>query len=246
MATAKLGLELSLGPDLWSLTRAQINANFQGIDDKFGIVICTSATRPSSPFAGQMIYETDTQFTYVRNVANTLWTMTANIPSVASTAAISSPFTGQVVFVTTGNTFYRYTGASWVVYSLFSHSSNNTVSTGEQTSSTSYTALTTAGPAVTIDSKGTQALVCIRATGFGTTATARGIAISFAISGATTLASSDSNGALATCNQDGYGFTMMSVQLVTITAGSNTYTMQYKTSALTSQFQARRMFVFAP
>jgi hypothetical protein len=231
---------------LWSLTRADINANFQTIDDKFGTVICTSATRPSSPYAGQAIYETDTRFIYVRNSTNTVWQMYGNVPSVATTASLPTGYNGQLVFVTTGNVMYRFNGSSWVIHNLFFYSSNNTVSAAENSVSTSYAALTTAGPAVTLTSVGTQALVCMRCIAFGTDATFRGVAASFAISGATTLASSDSNGAVATANNAGYGFTLMSTQLVTITPGTNTYTMQYKTSALTSTFQSRRLFVFAP
>lgn len=38
---------------------------------------------------------------------------TSSVPVVSSTADITSPFTGQVVFNTTYNKLYRYTGSAW-------------------------------------------------------------------------------------------------------------------------------------
>lgn len=40
----------------------------------------------------------------------------SSIPVVSSTADITSPFTGQIVFNTTDNALYRYTGSAWAVY----------------------------------------------------------------------------------------------------------------------------------
>jgi hypothetical protein len=39
-----------------------------------------------------------------------------SIPVVATTADISAPYTGQIVFATTNLKLYRYTGAAWAVY----------------------------------------------------------------------------------------------------------------------------------
>lgn len=62
-----------------------------------GPFICTSATRPGSPFEGQLIYETDTdtasfytgsawqRFGSVRRVSGTTYTMTASFALVTST-----------------------------------------------------------------------------------------------------------------------------------------------------------------
>lgn len=41
---------------------------------------------------------------------------TASIPVVSSTASITSPFTGQVIFNTTDNMLYRYDGSAWVAF----------------------------------------------------------------------------------------------------------------------------------
>lgn len=40
----------------------------------------------------------------------------SSIPIVSSTSDITSPFTGQLVFNTTGNTLHRYTGSTWTLY----------------------------------------------------------------------------------------------------------------------------------
>lgn len=48
-----------------------INANLNAIDLNIGYRVCTSSTRPSSPFVGQTIYETDTGDTYYRNNSTT-------------------------------------------------------------------------------------------------------------------------------------------------------------------------------
>ena len=43
----------------------KLNGNFDIIDSKIGTAVVTSSTRPSAPFAGQQIYETNTKLTYV-------------------------------------------------------------------------------------------------------------------------------------------------------------------------------------
>ena len=39
---------------------ADINSNMDDIDDVIGAPVVTSTTRPGTPFAGQIIYESDT------------------------------------------------------------------------------------------------------------------------------------------------------------------------------------------
>ena len=61
--TTRLGLRK---PDPDPLTgdfvdaQADLNDNWDNIDGKIGLVVCTSGTRPGSPFTGMTIYETDT------------------------------------------------------------------------------------------------------------------------------------------------------------------------------------------
>lgn len=231
------------------ISRAEFNQAYLDIENKALPVVCTSGTRPSSPMPGQLIYETDTRFLYQRNAANSLWVMIGNIPSVSSTGAITTPFTGQVVFVTTGNVFYRYTGSVWSVYSIFTHSLAATVSTAEATTSTSYVDLTTVGPTATITSVGTTALVIFGCKIFRTSGSgALDQAMSVAVSGATTTAASDAFAFInGTSDNTGFGRRGTSWVQLTITPGSNTYTAKYKCSAATSgTFQDRRMWVYAP
>lgn len=57
-STSKLGLVKPDGTD--DVDIAVLNANADKIDAASGLTVCTSGTRPSVPFTGQLIYETDT------------------------------------------------------------------------------------------------------------------------------------------------------------------------------------------
>jgi hypothetical protein len=50
---------------------ADLNTNADDIDAAVGMTICTSTTRPSSPWDGQSIHETDTDNSFVWN--GTAW-----------------------------------------------------------------------------------------------------------------------------------------------------------------------------
>jgi hypothetical protein len=92
-------INLLNGPDL--ITRAAFNANFQALADLLGVIVCTAGTRPSTPYPGQVIYETDTQTTRVRNLANTAWTGTASPVFVCTTGTRpATPFAGQMIYET--------------------------------------------------------------------------------------------------------------------------------------------------
>jgi hypothetical protein len=67
--TARLGLIKQAGGDFISV--AQLNTALDTIDQNIGLRICTSGTRPNTPYLGQTIYETDTKSTYFWN--NTIW-----------------------------------------------------------------------------------------------------------------------------------------------------------------------------
>ena len=114
------------------------------------------------------------------------------------------------------------------------------VDTSEGTTSTSYVALATAGPAVTVVT-GVKALVWVTADLLCNTAgqTAR---TTFNVSGATTIAESDTL-ALRNTNIAAIRATA-GPTTVALTPGSNTFTMTYRTSgASTSTFGNRRIFV---
>lgn len=105
-----------------------------------------------------------------------------------------------------------------------------TVSTSSTTSSTAYTNLAaTVGPTVTVTT-GTQALVWIAA-GMSTDTTNAAILASCVVSGASSIAADDTfsitlDGVVAN-NTMRYG----SAHLFTLTAGSNVFTMVYRTGS---------------
>lgn len=96
--SSKLGLVLPDGTDPVSRVN-HLNGNWELLDDAVGTITCTSGTRPATPYAGQLIYESDTRKIMVRNISNTSWTGPINgTPVVNTTADISSPYNGQTVF----------------------------------------------------------------------------------------------------------------------------------------------------
>ncbi len=119
-----------------------------------------------------------------------------------------------------------------------------TVATAENRNSTSYGALATAGPAVTLTT-GTTALVTV--TALMTTANAsKTCAMGFAISGVTTVAASDAQALMVrlTATSDTNRFSA-TFNVTGLTAGSNTFTAQYKdvTTANSCTFTDRNLAV---
>ncbi len=115
------------------------------------------------------------------------------------------------------------------------------VSAYEGTSAGSYTDLTTSGPVVTITT-GTKALVTISSE-LNVDASNRGGFVSFAVSGATTLAASDRY-SLYFYNTNTLYCQASATYLVTgLTAGSNTFTAKYKTNGNTVYFTDRTLTV---
>lgn len=120
-----------------------------------------------------------------------------------------------------------------------------TIATSQTTASTTYTDLATVGPAVTLTT-GTKVVVCLTCdigpVGAGTMGAA-----AFAISGATTLAATDdfSCGRFSYSASGGRGVVSF-VGVVTVTAGSNTFTMKYKRgTGNPSDFAFRNITVIA-
>ena len=157
--------------------------------------VCTSTTRPTAPYEGQMIYETDTNLLLV------------------------------------------YNGSAWVCITPQSA----TVATTQTTTSTSYTDLTTSGPAVTL-ATGTSALVTVAFQGYNSGAGYLSY-MSVAVSGATTIAAADSTAAVV--RYDNNISASATFLLTGLTAGSNTFTAKYKTStaATTATFINRHLTV---
>lgn len=175
----------------------------------------------------------------------------ASVADRDGASGITSPYAGQYAVTNDTRTLWIYTGSAWVTEFeklLTSFGSSATVATDETTTSSSYTDLATAGPSVTLTSSGTRALIWFGAHGSNNTANCASLA-TVAVSGATTLAAADANGALwgeyTTANLSSE---MSQFMVVTITPGSNTYTLKYKRggSGGTALFGRRRIYVLAP
>jgi hypothetical protein len=95
-----------------------LNANSDKIDTVAGMVYASSSTRPSTPFQGQPVYESDTGNTLVHNGSSPAsggWEY-ITVPVVAATSSFSSPNSGQLLMLSTENMLYRYTGSAWAPY----------------------------------------------------------------------------------------------------------------------------------
>lgn len=129
--TTKLGLVKPASSDLVDIS--VINANYDKIDTTAGVTVCTSTTRPASPYAGQLVFETDTLNQRIWNATTSTWILFAGTPVGAIiTVAVNTPPTGWLlcdgsVFANTlypelatalGNTFGGTSGTSFAVPDL--------------------------------------------------------------------------------------------------------------------------------
>ena len=150
---------------------------------------------------------------------------------------------GQLCYLEDSNIVQYYDGAAWATVGPSAlTTATATVATSQSTSSVTYTDLATAGPAVTLTT-GTKVLVFTNTE--VSTAAGRYVFADFAISGATTRAASDD-----TCIKMGTDADSMQTRngvanLMTVTAGSNTFTMKYRVNAGTNSFANRSIVVVA-
>jgi hypothetical protein len=159
--------------------------------------------------------------------------------ATARDAAVTSPQEGNACYLKDTNQVLTYSGSAWVAVGGGSIPANNgaEINTAQNTTSTSYTDLTTAGPAVTVTT-GTKALVIITSElSHDATGVPR---VSFAVSGATTQAANDD---YDLHSQGSNTFRFSSASYVTLTAGSNTFTMKYRVNSGTGYFSDRQIFV---
>ena len=163
----------------------------------------------------------------------------------ARDAALTAPTEGMVAYLTaptiptlTGGALTQYNGSVWVCLSAESA----TVTTFEQTSTEPFTNLATVGPAVTLVT-GTTALVTICAS--GNFPSGQNGWISFAVSGATTLAASEGNGTFGGGGSAALNGSLSRTLLVTgLTAGTNIFTMKYQSGGgVTTGFRNRSITV---
>jgi hypothetical protein len=120
----------------------------------------------------------------------------------------------------------------------FPASGSALITTSQTTTSGTYTDLATVGPTVTLTT-GTKALVSIAVT--TRTSSAAQSKMSFAISGATTVAATD-NYCIGQAANFIYFFLGASFLVTGLTAGSNTFTSKYASGA-TGTFEARHISV---
>lgn len=102
--TTRLGIRKPAGTDLVTVT-TDINASMDMLDTAIDR-ICTSSTRPSSPFLGERCYETDTKNYIVHN--GTQWEH-LSLPVVSALANILAPYLNQHVVLSTDGKIYRCT-----------------------------------------------------------------------------------------------------------------------------------------
>lgn len=124
------------------------------------------------------------------------------------------------------------TGLAWATPATTSFTSNtNFVATAETTSSTTFTGLTTAQSFSLVT--GTKALVIIGCMSENNSAAACTLYAGFAISGATTRAATEDTALSIRSNQSTvFGVAASQVIFATgLTAGTNTFTMQFKMGA---------------
>lgn len=144
--------------------------------------------------------------------------------------------------ITLGTTALTF--AAWPSVGVAAHATAN-VDTSETTTSTTYTDLTTAGPAVTVVT-GTKALVMVRG-GLDQSVGTGVPRMAFAVSGATTRVAADSEAlgtyGVAGGTPTGYVAASQFVLVTGLTAGSNTFTAKYRTTAGTGRFENRGIYV---
>ena len=133
------------------------------------------------------------------------------------------------------------TGMKWATPASSLTNDTATVLTNETTTSTTFTDLATSGPAVTVTT-GTKALVVVSGQ-ITVGASSQNAVMDFAVSGATTRAASDDTALLFRPGASGLYIGASSASIVTLTAGSNTFTAKYKVSAGTGNFNTRRILV---
>jgi hypothetical protein len=155
--------------------------------------------------------------------------------AAARDAAITSPQEGQACYLKDTDAVMTYSGSAWVAVggTVSFNTGTNYVATSQSTTSTTYVGLTTA-QAVTVTT-GTKALVSISATFENAAGVNVGARMSFAISGATTVAAADqfSTGIALLASAGGnYQVKNGGTFLVTgLTAGSNVFTAQFRKGA---------------
>ena len=170
----------------------------------------------------------------------------------ARDAALPTPSEGMYAYLTaptvpaaTGSTTYVptgiqtiYNGSAWVCVTGI----GATQVSSQTTTSTTFTDLATVGPSVTL-STGTTALVQLSALMTGSATSVYAIQ-AVEVSGASTIAATDLRSTFVQSPSGIYqGMAGRSIVIGGLTAGTNTFTIKYRTTAGTATFEARELFV---
>lgn len=139
---------------------------------------------------------------------------------------------------TTAGGYFVATGTNVIAQRTIA---TNFIATAQTTSTAAFSDLATSGPTVTVTT-GTHALVLFKAHVQHTDDDAVS-AISFAVSGATTIASTFNQSAQSDGVTGGNKPSICGFKYITLTAGTNTFKMQYYTGAATATFELRELVV---
>ena len=146
---------------------------------------------------------------------------------------------GQFAYLENSNLLQVYNGSVWVNF----NPDGATVLTNQTTTSATFTDLATAGPSVTIVT-GTSAIVAVSCIAFNTLAAGNTAYLGVNVSGASSIAANDDNGARTTFWTSNAAVTLAGVFKITgLTAGSNTFKMQYRCDGSTIGFANRYLVV---
>jgi len=133
------------------------------------------------------------------------------------------------------------TGVKWAAVAASPASASATVTTSEGTSSSSFTDLTTAGPAVTLTT-GTKALVILSC--YLEQTNGWEAYMGYAVSGSTTISATTAKCLQIRVFNNGNTNLQASIaDMVTLTAGSNTFTAKYASAYSTATFAYREIIV---
>ena len=150
---------------------------------------------------------------------------------------------GQFAYLEDTNATQYYDGSNWQAVATTNITNDTaTVATQQTTTSTNYTDLATSGPAVTVTT-GTKVLVIISAGEIRNQNSSGECDMSFAVSGATTVAAADATSVGITSAASNETFRPTGAFIITVTAGSNTFTAKYRVGGGTGVFANRRISV---
>jgi hypothetical protein len=96
---------------------AHIDNAFDKIDTAMGVTLCTSSTRPATPFTGQQIYETDSKYGYIWS--GSAWLLYARGFQLADVSTAETTTSGSYVdLATVGPTISNVPMIAGVTYKI--------------------------------------------------------------------------------------------------------------------------------